>query len=99
LLGAHEVAELLGLSRVGLLDRRRQPDFPAPVELRCGPVWTRDDLIEYACSRSARLEERAAIARLAEEASTPIVLAGLRARVSADTVPTIAGRGRLRGRQ
>jgi hypothetical protein len=100
LLGAHEVAELLGLSRVGLLDRRRQPDFPAPAaELRCGPVWTRDDLIEYACSRSARLDERAAIARLAQEASEVVFSDPVLVSTSVDAAATEATRGRLRERQ
>jgi hypothetical protein len=100
LLGLREVADLLGLTREGIRLRRQSGDFAEPVaELACGPVWTRDALIEYACSRSALREERAAIARLAEEASTPIVVAGLPARVSADTVATIAGRGRLRSRR
>jgi hypothetical protein len=101
LLGAHEVADLLGLTRQGLHDRRQQPDFPAPhVELRCGPIWTRADLIEYACSRSARLEERAAIARLAEEADEVVLRSEpVPVTIGVDAVATRAARGRLRGRQ
>jgi hypothetical protein len=100
LLGAHEVVELLGLSRVGLLDRRRQPDFPAPAaELRCGPVWTRDDLIEYACARSATLGERAAIARLAQEAEEVVFSDPVLVVTSVGSAATQATRGRLRGRQ
>jgi hypothetical protein len=54
LLGAHKVPNCSALSRVGLLERRRQPDFPAPAaELRCRPVWTGDDPIEYAASLKA----------------------------------------------
>jgi len=94
------VAELLGLTRQGVRERRGQPDFPAPVaELRATPVWTRDDLIEYACSRSARSEERVAIARLAEEAGEVVLSDPVLVTTSVGAVATRAGRGRLRSRQ
>jgi hypothetical protein len=100
LLGAQEVAELLGLSRQGLHRRRLEEDFPPPtVELKCGPVWHRDDLIEYACSRSALREERTAIARLAEEASEVVFSDPVLVSTSVDAVATHAKRGRLRERQ
>jgi hypothetical protein len=99
LLGAHEVAALLGLTRQGLDARRRQPDFPTAVELKCGPIWHRDDLIEYACSRSALREERTAIARLAEEASEVVFSDPVLVSTSVDAVATHAKRGRLRERQ
>jgi Bacterial regulatory protein, Fis family len=41
LVGAFEAAELLGITRSALWERRRKHDnFPPSVaELRCGPVW------------------------------------------------------------
>jgi hypothetical protein len=36
-------------------------------ELACGPVWTRDQIREYARQRSERFEERPAIEALARE--------------------------------
>jgi hypothetical protein len=56
LLGLAEAAELLGLSKAALGERRRRrgrrgnllPAFPAPIaELRCGPIWLRSQLDEY----------------------------------------------------
>jgi hypothetical protein len=100
LLGLREVADLLGLTREGIRLRRQSADFPEPVaELACGPVWTRDDLIEYACSRSARLDERAAIARLAQEASEVVFSDPVLVSTSVDAAATEATRGRLRERQ
>jgi hypothetical protein len=66
LLGAAEVAELLGLTRQGLRLRRAQPDFPEPIaNLKATPVWDHDSLVEYARSRTAHYVERAAIEELA----------------------------------
>ncbi|HWQ24688.1 MAG TPA: hypothetical protein VNK94_11340 [Gaiellaceae bacterium] len=66
LLGAHEAAQLFGLTRAGLRKRRAAADFPAPAaELACGPVWTRAQLVEYARRRSARYYERPAVEALA----------------------------------
>jgi hypothetical protein len=58
LAGVHEAAEILGISKSALADRRRhgdprrrlqeQPAFPTPVaELRCGPIWDADELRRY----------------------------------------------------
>lgn len=52
LAGVHEVAELLGIGKSALADRRRHPTFPKPLaELACGPVW---DLQEIEAYREAR---------------------------------------------
>jgi hypothetical protein len=68
LLGSQEVAELLGLTREGVRQRRRHPDFPEPIQtLAATPVWTRDQIVEYARQRSERFEERPAVAALARE--------------------------------
>lgn len=46
--GVHEVAELLGISKPALADRRRGRDFPKPLaELRAGPVWDLDEVEAY----------------------------------------------------
>jgi hypothetical protein len=54
LVGVHEAAELLAISRATLADRRRptryrsKPEFPEPVaELKCGPIWLRADVEAY----------------------------------------------------
>lgn len=70
MLGLAEAAELLGLSRRALSGRRGSPDFPVPVaELRCGPVWEREQIVAYAASRSARFRERRGVRSLAERSS------------------------------
>ena len=59
LCGLHEASELLGLSRQAVDGRRRKGDFPAPhAVLKATPVWTREQLVEYAQERAARFEER-----------------------------------------
>lgn len=72
LLGVYEIAELFGLSRPGASLRTREPDFPEPVaRLRCGPVWTRDQVVEYARRRSIEFVERPGVVALARSPVTP----------------------------
>lgn len=67
LLGVYEIAELFGLSRPGASLRTREPGFPEPVaRLRCGPVWTRDQVVEYARRRSMEFVERPGVVALAQ---------------------------------
>jgi predicted DNA-binding transcriptional regulator AlpA len=48
LLGVHEAAELLGISKAAIAERRRAGTFPAPVvELRCGPIWRRSAIEKH----------------------------------------------------
>jgi hypothetical protein len=49
LVGTAEAAELLGIGRAALGERRRRHEsFPPPVaELRCGPVWFRAQIEHY----------------------------------------------------
>ena len=55
LAGVHEVAELLGITKSALADRRRHASFPSPLaELRCGPIW---DLAELEGYKSARARD------------------------------------------
>ena len=66
LLGAHEAAELLGLTRQALHHRRRQDDFPQPVAtVKATPLWTREQLVAYAQDRASRYFEQPGIERLA----------------------------------
>lgn len=56
LVGWAEVAEILGVSK-GRARRIRSehPWFPATVcELRCGPVWWREEIEEFALVRRVR---------------------------------------------
>ena len=59
LVGTAEVADMLGIRRAALADRRRSTRrgvrFPRPVaELRCGPIWLRSQIEEYARERARR---------------------------------------------
>jgi hypothetical protein len=56
LVGLAEAAELLGISKAALWERRygrcdqanRPPSFPEPVAvLKCGPIWLRGQIEEY----------------------------------------------------
>ena len=65
LLGLQEASEALGLTRWTI---RRRPDFPEPVaRLASGPVWERDQLVEYARARSEVFVERASVAAFAAD--------------------------------
>jgi len=59
LLGAAEVAELLGVTKqVASNWRSRDESFPAPVaDLRSGPVWKLDDIVKWAKSKGIPLQE------------------------------------------
>jgi hypothetical protein len=50
LVGAYEAATVLGITPSALWERRQRHDnFPSPVaELRCGPVWFRWQIQDYA---------------------------------------------------
>ena len=48
LVGAHEAAELIGVSRQRLHALRRIDGFPAPAAvLACGNVWTRREILQW----------------------------------------------------
>ena len=50
LVGASEVAEMLGVSKQTLINwRNRDSTFPEPVaDLKSGPVWQRDEIVAWA---------------------------------------------------
>jgi len=50
LVGAHEIAELLGISRQRVdAIARSHDDFPAPVaELAAGRIWKREEIVRWA---------------------------------------------------
>lgn len=55
LVGAAEIAEMLGLTRQRVYQLAREPGFPAPVaELTAGKVWRRIDVERWA-RRNRRL--------------------------------------------
>ena len=67
MLGAQEIADLLGLSRQGLHKRRKRSDFPEPyAEVAATPLWTDDQIRAYARDRASRFEEREQIEELAQ---------------------------------
>lgn len=48
LVGVHEAAQLLGISKSALAERRRSRSFPEPLaQLRCGPIWLRSAIDAY----------------------------------------------------
>lgn len=63
LVGLAEAAPLLGVSKAALWERRRGRSriaqllpFPQPIaELKCGPIWLRSQIEDYA-QKSAELE-------------------------------------------
>jgi chromosome partitioning protein len=57
LVGVHEVAEMLGITKGAVGARRRRRSFPPPLaELRCGPIWGRWQIEEYLVKRDASRE-------------------------------------------
>jgi hypothetical protein len=59
LVGVHEVAEMLGITKGAVGARRRGRSFPAPLaELRCGPIWGRWQIEEYVVKRDVKRERR-----------------------------------------
>lgn len=48
LMGVHEIAQELGLSRQRVHQLAHEPDFPAPAaHLHAGAIWRRSDIIEW----------------------------------------------------
>jgi prophage regulatory protein len=55
LVGAHEIAEILGVSRQRVQQLARTAGFPQPVAvLAMGKVWVRSDVEEWAARRGRR---------------------------------------------
>jgi predicted DNA-binding transcriptional regulator AlpA len=55
LVGAAEVADLLGVSRQQAHRLIRRPDFPTPqARLRSGPVWLTEDIQRWAADHADR---------------------------------------------
>ena len=58
LMGAAEIAELLGVGRQRVQQLVSRPDFPAPADtLAMGKVWLREDVERWAADRARRLSE------------------------------------------
>lgn len=56
LVGAQEIATLLGVSRQRVTQLAGHKDFPAPVAtLAMGKVWDRQDVERWAAARNERL--------------------------------------------
>jgi chromosome partitioning protein len=60
LVGASEVAEMLGLSKQTLVNwRNRDATFPEPVaDLKSGPVWQRDQIIAWATATKIQVSPK-----------------------------------------
>ena len=58
LVGVAEIAELVGVSKQVIANwRSRKADFPPPVaELKSGPVWSRDAILEWARSEDLEIQ-------------------------------------------
>jgi prophage regulatory protein len=56
LIGAQEIATMLGVSRQRVTQLTARPDFPAPaVILAMGKVWHTEDVEKWAAARNERL--------------------------------------------
>jgi len=56
-MGAAEIADLLGVSRQRVQQLVRRADFPAPMAtLTMGKVWRRDEVERWAAERRRRLD-------------------------------------------
>lgn len=52
LVGAHEIGEMLGVSRQRVHQLVTRPDFPAPVvKLAMGSVWSAEEVRQWARAR------------------------------------------------
>lgn len=59
LVGAAEIADLLGVSRQRVTQLTSRGDFPRPVAtLAMGKIWRRDDVEEWIEARDKRLGRR-----------------------------------------
>jgi chromosome partitioning protein len=60
-LGLSEVADLLGTSRQVVGNwRQRRPTFPRPLaELKSGPIWLREDIVEWARANDIPVDDTA----------------------------------------
>jgi predicted DNA-binding transcriptional regulator AlpA len=55
LLGFHELAVTIGISKQCTRKRVAKPDFPQPVaRLACGPIWSATDVAVYLERRRRR---------------------------------------------
>jgi hypothetical protein len=61
LLGLAEAAELLGLSTAATLRRLERAGVEPLARLRCGPIWRRRDIVEYARRRASEYIERPSV--------------------------------------
>lgn len=58
LMGAAEIADLLGVSRQRVQQLVTRADFPRPTdELAMGKVWLREEVERWAADRARRLSE------------------------------------------
>jgi hypothetical protein len=67
LCGLAEAAELLGLSGPATLRRLERAGVEPVARLRCGPIWRRRDIVEYARRRASEYHERASVIAAAAE--------------------------------
>ena len=58
LLGAHEIADLLNVSRQRVTQLTARPGFPKPVvELHAGLIWRKDEVIEWARTQGRIIDD------------------------------------------
>lgn len=63
LVGAGEIAEMLGVSKQRVAQLRDRADFPVPIAvLKAGPVWTRDSLNQFLAGWSRKPGRRPLVA-------------------------------------
>jgi chromosome partitioning protein len=95
LLGLSEVAELLGSSRQTVGNwRQRRPGFPRPVaELKSGPIWRRNVIVEWAKANGVTVTEPTEDRRpgRAQRAGTTVALMNMKGGVGKSTLTANLG--------
>jgi chromosome partitioning protein len=94
-LGLSEVAELLGASRQAVGNwRQRRHDFPRPVaDLKSGPIWRREAIVEWARANGVTLTEPIEAERpnRAQRAGTTVSLMNMKGGVGKSTLTANLG--------
>jgi len=100
LVGVSEIAELAGVTRQAVLNwRQRYEDFPTPIaELRSGPVWDLEDILEWVDDREIpirnnikTLGKKASIDGAAKRKAVTVAVVNMKGGVGKSTIATNLG--------
>jgi chromosome partitioning protein len=93
LLGLSEVAELLGASRQTITNwRQRRQNFPSPIaELKSGPIWSREDIVEWAEETGREIAEEAGSSEHGSRSGFTVALMNMKGGVGKSTLTANLG--------